>query len=332
MAGQPSVDDSFSFIGGLNTEGGYFTTPKNSWTEGQNVVPKQDGSIERRPAVVFEENYAYLGSSNLTNEYKHYAYVVDTWTNVGGQRNENWFVVQEGPTVYFYKAFTGTVSGRPVTATWDLGPDYVGPFYPQTPFSFNLLDFRCANNNNLPETSPISCTTAYGNLIITHQDCDPILLEWREGDNIRITSMKLLMRDFKGIQSPVADTTKYTQASWEAIDFWPQAIYNLYNQGWYDTQIGTYKTANSSKYPTNTEQWWRGKDTNDAFSATVLAKIDFGTAPAPKGRFILEAFNEDRAAALSQVYDVNADSTTTTTGSPGQQDYFQPYWQESTGI
>jgi len=40
-----SVKDSFTFVGGLSTEGGYFITPENSWKEGVNVVPNTDGTL-----------------------------------------------------------------------------------------------------------------------------------------------------------------------------------------------------------------------------------------------------------------------------------------------
>ena len=59
MAAQPSQEDFFSFVGGLNTEGGYFLTPKNSWKEGDNIIPQKDGSIQRRPSVNYEANYVF---------------------------------------------------------------------------------------------------------------------------------------------------------------------------------------------------------------------------------------------------------------------------------
>jgi len=54
MAVQAAVKDAFTFVGGLNTEGGFFVTPENSWKEGVNVVPTIDGSIERRAGLDYE--------------------------------------------------------------------------------------------------------------------------------------------------------------------------------------------------------------------------------------------------------------------------------------
>lgn len=57
MAAQPSTEDSFTFVGGLNSEGGFFITPKNTWKDGDNIIPNTDGSIQRRKAIDYEDNY-----------------------------------------------------------------------------------------------------------------------------------------------------------------------------------------------------------------------------------------------------------------------------------
>lgn len=70
--------------------------------------------------------------------------------------------------------------------------------------------------------------------------------------------------------------------------------YNLLNQGWDETKINTYQ-SNRHVYPSNALIWWFGKDGNGDFSANLLTKQYFGTTPAPKGHYILEYFNQDRA-------------------------------------
>lgn len=316
---QVTVEDSFTFVGGLNVEGGYFTTPKNSWIEGYNIVPKKDGSVERRPSFVYEDNYNTITTFSTIEDK---AFTVETWDNVGGQRDTSWFVVQVGNIVYFYESFTGTVSGRAVYGTINNIASY--------PASIALEDYRCEHNTNDVAKSVISVTSVYGNLLITHQDCEPILVTWSEGNALSVNPVKLKIRDFKGIKTTVDDSLEKTESEWDALGFWPHALYNLFNQGWTDEKLAAYLSYSGGRYPANTKQWIHGKDTNDDFSTEVLSKVDFGSTPAPKGRFILEAFNEDRATALEQMPDINEGLiTSTVTPTTGRDNLFDfEYWQK----
>lgn len=61
------------------------------------------------------------------------------------------------------------------------------------------------------------------------------------------------------------------------------------------TKIATY-FANKNKYPANNQIPALGKnDTND-FDPSTLDKLEFGNTPAPKGHFLLKAFDRDYAA------------------------------------
>lgn len=59
--------------------------------------------------------------------------------------------------------------------------------------------------------------------------------------------------------------------------------------------INTYFTVNSV-YPSNAQIWHVGKDASGNFSPGDLDKVYFGNTPAPKGHFILNAFDRDRDA------------------------------------
>jgi hypothetical protein len=72
----------------------------------------------------------------------------------------------------------------------------------------------------------------------------------------------------------------------------------LFNQGWTEALLTTYKAANASKLPANSKNWISGKNTSDDFDAALLNKQDFGTSPAPKGRTILNAFSQDRSSII----------------------------------
>lgn len=282
MAGKGSVKDSFTFVGGLNTEGGFFVTPDNSWVEGVNIVPTTDGSLHRRNGIDYEEFYE-LYNANITADQKAlWAFGVGTWSTVAGDGNLDFFVVQTGFTIHFYEGISGAISATKKTYTLD------------------LRTFKAFGNTDVDGTAVASYASTYGKLIITAKDVDPILVTYDpDTDSFTASKITIEIRDFSGFESPVDIDVEKTEAEWTSLGFLTQAKYNLYNQGWTDTLLNTYKTANSSKLPSNAKQWVYGKDSNDDFSATALNKNDFGSSPAPKGRFVLEAFKQDRSGIIT---------------------------------
>ncbi len=292
-----SVEDSFTFVGGLHTEGGFFLTPKNSWKEGVNVVPKQDGSLERRKGLNYEQNYVVPTRPDIyIDDLSLYAFSTSMWESVSGDGNLDFFVVQYGPKVQFYKA------GAPIVSESEMGT------------VLDLNNYRCFGNTSNAGYSRITTASCYGKLLITSKDIDPVLVTYdKNTSSFKATIIKLRIRDFDGIRSPEPNSVEKTEAEWTAIDFWPDAKYNLYNQGWKNEQLTAYTAAKSGKYPSNNKQWIYGKDANDAFDVTVLDKQDFGTSSAPKGRFIMEAFYQDRAAAAAEIEDSGIDALSTAT-------------------
>lgn len=297
MAAQPSVEDSFTFVGGLNTEGAFFLTPKNSWKEGDNVTPNTDGSIERRPGLNYETNYTFNYSGATAAHVASWAYTAELWTAVGGNGNIDFLVVQEGPFVHFYRAATNEVSANKIDMVVD------------------LRLWQCFGNDNVVGNNVITVASAYGRLVITSVDTDPILCTYNETTGaLTVERLNLAIRDFNGIPSPVRDVDEKTQAEWTTANFWPEALYNLYNQGWTNARLNDYKAAKANKLPSNTKQWVYGKDIDDVFDVDLLDKQDFGSSPAPRGRFIINAFYQDRASALENIDDTDVlDPTVPTT-------------------
>jgi hypothetical protein len=285
MAAKGSVEDSFTFVGGINTEGGFLLTPKNSWKEGDNVTPQTNGTIVRRRGVDLEATYDQLvPSPSAQSTLYNYAYFVTKWETVGGNGNTDFFVVQIGSTIYFYDAIGGTVSLR------------------RKAFSIDLLTYQATGNTDIVGSHAIETTGCYGNLVITSQSTDPIVVTYNSiADTVSVKRLSLLIRDFTGLYMGTPVTEERTAALWTTL--YPAAIYNLYNQGWNADQITAYSAAYASKLPANTKSWVFGKDASDNFVATTLNKQEFGTSPAPKGRFVLDAFNQDRAtvAAISGI-------------------------------
>lgn len=63
------------------------------------------------------------------------------------------------------------------------------------------------------------------------------------------------------------------------------------------TNTGYLKTWNTAlgNYPSNSDVWWQFKDSSGAFSpGTTINKVTLNAGPAPKGYYILNAFNQAR--------------------------------------
>lgn len=287
MAAKGAIKDAFSFVAGLNTEGGFFVTPENSWIEGVNVVPNSNGILTRRNGLDYPDTNSYI---DLTSGPQYtdltlmstMAYSTGNWTSVNGDGNINFIAYQIGEYVYFTNS-----SSENINTTIS----HVGTV-------IDLTDYATVGSSTAGiRKSVASYASIQGKLIITSQYTSPIILTYDSTANTAsAVVINIQIRDFDEFTSPVAVTTEKTQVEWAAISFYEKALYNLYNHGWTDTQINAYKTANGSKLPANTKQWIFGKDTNDDFSATFLNKQDFGSSEAPKGRFILSAFNKVRTA------------------------------------
>jgi len=290
MAVQAAIKDAFTFVGGLNTEGGYFITPENTYKEGVNVVPQLDGTLERRNGLDYELNYSLYASSISADNKDLYAFTTGEWHTVGGNGNLDFIVVQLGNTLHFYNAVTGSISGS------------------KKSFTVNLDGYKATGNTEISGTGLCSFTTAYGRLVVTSKNTKPLLITYdADTDTISVEVITINIRDFKG--RPLIDGSgnvipidqEYTRAEWEALGISIDDVkYNLFNQGWKDDQINTYRIANGGSpgdptngdYPSNTKSWVFGKDTNDNFDASLLNKQDFGNSPAPKGHYILNPFDD----------------------------------------
>ncbi len=271
MARQTVEKKDFTFVAGLNTEAGYLTFPENAWLDGDNLIPGIDGSISRRVKLDFEASNSYTTNFNTAVKETH-AFTIHRWEAVGGNGTLNFIVVQQGATIHFYD--TSGVSLSPNKKT----------------FTIDLETYRVPNSPNVFQTSPIAVAYGNGNLVIVSADTDPILVKYTVAtDSITVTRLTLQIRDFYGVVDGLDTDERPATLSAEHN-------YNLLNQGWDTTKINAY-FASQAVYPSNAQIWTSGKDASDNFDPTLLVKQDFGTSPAPKGRYVLDLFSRDRTTA-----------------------------------
>lgn len=259
----------FTFVKGLNTEAGPLTFPDSSWKDGDNLIPHIDGSVCKRAAIDAEAGYALsssFGTSVAPTTETIGSFTLNEWTNVGGDGNVNFSVVQLGADVLFYNNVASAQSGS-----------YVG----------KITLSNAANNTSIIGTSPISCFSCNGRLLIVSADTDPLILSYNAG-SINSATVAIQIRDLYGLNDGLAvNTNPATLAN--------DHYYNLQNQGWGSSQANAWASTYST-WPSNAQVWHAGKDSSGVFSPSTLSNIDFGTTPAAKGRFVLSLFNRDRTA------------------------------------
>lgn len=271
MARQVATRKDFTFVKGLNTEAGPLTFPPNTWSDGDNTVPNIDGSLQRRLAVNYESSYALSSTTDTPTEETTGAFTCGEWNSVGGEGSRNYVVVQRNDLITFYDNTGDTISST------------------EKSFTIDLSSYKAAGNPNSIGYSPISCASANGNLIITSADTEPLLVGYVSSSAISVSAITLRIRDLYG----VTDTLTVAERSASITD---AHRYNLYNQGWDATKVASYQSS-TGYYPSNAQSWPAGKDSSDVFDPTLLDKQDFGTSPAPKGRFVLPLFSRDRTSA-----------------------------------
>jgi len=301
MAAQGAIKNWFTFVNGLNTEGGYFVTPPEAWKEGNNVIPSIDGSISRRNGIDIEENAA----TSVTRMPRHFkpewAYATSQWKafpeDAVPDERYNFLVVQYGPRIAIFNNDNLTTSSEILFQ------------FTLTNYPADFFQAEEIYNKDKIGKEPCSFSVVNGQLIVVSNVTIPVRVEFNTSPNntFTITPFSLSIRDFEGIDTfGLSTSVEKTQAEWNTYysdlgvsDGYYRALYNLYNQGWTDSQINPYKTANGNKLPANSKMWIYGKDASDNFDPALLNKQDFGSINAAKGRTILDLFYQERKATLT---------------------------------
>lgn len=253
MAQQTAIKPYNTFVKGIVTEAGPLTFPENASLDEENCVLNRDGSRQRRLGMDFEQDFV-LTPATVTGAH---AVTSHRWKNAANSTDNQFVVVQVGSMLYIYDANTVSTSGNLRDVR-----DMTGTINPSIPMaSYNGLGL-------------LVCTGSY----------TPFYVSYDPGSNSFTTgAITVQVRDQFGLDDGLAVSDRPSGLS-------TPHQYNLRNQGWPTDKITAYHTS-TSLYPSNAQQWVLGKDANDAFDPTLLDKQDFGTTPAPKGRFIISPFS-----------------------------------------
>lgn len=261
------------FKNGLVTEATGLNFPENACTETVNCIHNIDGSVERREGLDFEVNYSVKNldaTGGVVNSY--------LWRDVAGDGTIYLTVVQVGANLYFYDASTiEAISSQPLSSFID------------------LTDFS-SSGAPTPQTEECQFSSGNGLLFVTHPFLEAFYVSYDTGTHVVSgTQIDLMVRDFKGMADITPVDTRPTVGLGGVST---QHHYNLLNQGWTVTNLTTWD-AGRTDLPSDCDVMWRFKNTTDDFDLTWISKVDTGggNSPAPKGHYVLNVFNEDRATA-----------------------------------
>lgn len=254
MAQQSTKKEYNTFVKGLITEAGPLTFPENASLDEANCVLNRDGSRQRRLGMDFENDYVLRNVTVLSDD----AIASFRWNNAANDVNHQLAVVQAGQRLFVFDASAVSISAS-LLATIDLSAYITGK-------------------------TVISADSGMGHFFVAEGKGNVIYLSFNPTTlAITVTPITILIRDQFGVDDALG------------VDVQPGALtaahnYNLLNQGWGSTNITAYKADPGSVYPSNAQQWFVGKDASDVFQAALLKKQDFGTTPAPRGRYVINAF------------------------------------------
>lgn len=303
------------FDQGYITEATALNFPPNAVTDTENCVFHFTGNLTRRLGFNFEIGSQILNLPDLGIPLDEGSISSFYWQNASGIGSVNFAVVQIGAFILFFQVGVSTA----------LSAGFTGQF-------LDMNDFAAPNN---PGVEGEICQYAAGDgyLFIAHPYCDPVFVSYDQTTGtFTPTQVSLKIRDFTGVPD-VDPVSGLNMVVGNGLSDRPTVLtanhyYNLYNQGWFIKDWSTYqatfnsngttieitvplfftqsyiqllKTDGAGVFPSNADVWWRFKDEGGGYNpVTQVGNVQLGNTRAPQGFFILDAFNQDRSAAVQQ--------------------------------
>jgi len=295
MPRQKGVVIENKFIRGLVTENTALSFPKDACTETWNCVFDYTGRVTRRKGLDLETGYTTTNTVTLDGTE---AWSDFNWINVSGDTSKSFYVLQIGNIVRFFDTTESTA----------LGPNI------ETAYTLNLDDYIPSGGSSDPALVACQFTQGRGDLLITNQFIDPVLIQYDLSDNtFSATEIALKARDFEGVDDGLTLTERPTETIASLATNNPEHYYNILNQGWALTDALTQWDTARSDMPSNADMigYYRGSST-DSFDDARVTSISPGNSPAIKGHFILDVGALDRTAvAAAEGFTLNVDGGST---------------------
>lgn len=291
MARSSAVSPENTFIKGLITEATGLNFPENACTETFDCHFESTGIVLRRLGFDYESSYS------LTSITRNNSAIIDfVWDSVAGNGNKQLVVIQVGNTLHFYDVGNTTVLSTRKKS-----------------FTVNLDTYKITGVTTVA-ADPCQFAVGSGRLFVSNPFMNPIYIVWNSDDTITVNTISIKVRDFQGI-------TETTAADDRPTTLTAAHKYNLYNQGWYVDNVDSANFNISdrnplaiwddyrSDFPSNADVWWVFKNASDEFDRKWINRVNLGSTPAPKGHYVLDAFDQKRG--LTEITSVTSSTVTT---------------------
>ena len=250
-----------NFVRGLITEAAELTFPDGASVDELNCDLRRDGTRRRRLAAVYESNNV-LSSFTLSDSE---LVTTGDWTNVGGDADLEFLVLQKGSTLYFYNKGDLPYSAQVESNSVDLS-------------SYEQSGSAGAEN------AKCQFTTIKGNLVVSSPAINTIAIEYSSG-TFTVTEIEFEVRDFEW----QGDTSDYYENDSSPSQ---DRKYDAQNSGW-NTGNGAPTTLTKRL----THPWYAGKDSDGNYSSAEWEKIYGGTTLTANGHYVLDFFAKARGTA-----------------------------------
>lgn len=289
----------YNFSGGINTEVSPLNAPDGTCYDMDNVILVRDGSARVRLGMDGESGWHRLGpitqgttSVKVSTDYaSKMAVHTGLWSGAGGNGDKEFTVIQFGRLLLFHDSTTEALSGESPKYSVDLDAYKI-----KTTSYEDRVDFAVGN----------------GYLFVASPSINPFYIEYdSETDVFTQHLIDIQIRDFEGLDDGLAIDERPT-------DLTTNHYYNLRNQGWPVSFLCATDRVNANKkdhaslgdpiynvkallkvYPSNADIVTYGYTTmangTQAFWAHELTSANLGVTPAPKGKYIVQAFKIDRS-------------------------------------
>jgi len=283
MARQKGIETHIEVTKGFATEINPVISTPEVLIDVDNCILSRNGTIRRRLGVDFEDSF----SINLVDsepvelgELNTFAFTTELWTSVDNIGTLNIVVQQIGTALQFYSQFGA------------LSSNLLG--------DIDLAEFAV----DLPSLgiTPMQIASGLGKLFVVSPVMEPVVISFSDGA-FEAEQTLIQIRDFTGLDDELAIDERPFSLS-------DEHHYNLLNQGWNEENITTFR-GSGFNYPSNSDIMTVGivvnKDGDLEFDPEFIREDALGNTPAPKGHFILDAFNKDYLA----VSGINIETVTT---------------------
>jgi hypothetical protein len=281
---------------GVNTEANLLHFPQEHATNALNMEIDYDPMLIRPRKGIATSGSPTSAMASLTLGDNDFAVNTYLWEAVGRDPQLNFVVVQIGRYLAFLDDSqlddpSSAVNGSKI----DLN---------------NVLSGTTEGTLALLETTRVDFAHIKGKLVVTANPIEPSVITYdAAADSFELASLNLKIRNMQGI----ADGLEVYERTTTAEGMTDDHRYNLLNQGWYKQRRLTAGSATESdpiiafntetgEYPSNADIAYLAMVDEGGeliFDSQWLKDQTFGSTPAPKGHYILEAFNMDRNALLT---------------------------------